>query len=334
MHHRTTRRDMLRMGVGVGVALSAPTILRAAPPKLSYISFGARNSLWSEPFTLLADALDKATNGEVLIEFTGGPEVVGAVQAVEAVGNGVFDVVHTAPSYYAATMPSAIALSSGTAEGYDFLMEGDNYAYIDGLHREKLGVSMLGMGTSGSKFGIFSKGEPTDLSYYKGKKMRSLPIHDALFRNLEAVPVTLAPSEVYTSLERGLVDGFAWPLIALFENGYHEHAKFLLGAYYFEARTPTMINAAKFDGLGAEVQTALRQASAEADAAMRVRVQEKSAEELGAMEAQGLKIVPLPDDVTTDFVAMAEGTLWDKIIADAPEEGAEFKRIFEQAVNK
>ncbi len=35
-----------------------------------------------------------------------------------------------------------------------------------------------------------------------------------------------APGEVYTALERGVVDGYGWPITGIFDLGWHEKTKY------------------------------------------------------------------------------------------------------------
>ena len=60
----------------------------------------------------------------------------------------------------------------------------------------------------------------------RGLKLRIAPIYRDFFQKLGASVVQIAPGEVYTALERGVVDGYGWPLIGIFDLGWHEKTKY------------------------------------------------------------------------------------------------------------
>ena len=86
-----------------------------------------------------------------------------------------------------------------------------------------------------------TRGRPDMTSeYFKGKKVRSIPLYDPILQELRrATPVTTSPAEAYTALERGVVDGLGWPDIGLFDYKFHEQAKFVMApSFYTTAHLP------------------------------------------------------------------------------------------------
>ena len=65
---------------------------------------------------------------------------------------------------------------------------------------------MLGMPLSGVGHVFQVRGKPEELSYFKGKKIRSIPLYDPILQSLGATPVTTSPAEAYIAMERGVVD--------------------------------------------------------------------------------------------------------------------------------
>ena len=44
-----------------------------------------------------------------------------------------------------------------------------------------------------------------------------------------------APGEVYTALERGVVDGYGWPIGGIFDLNWHERTKFRVDPGFYDA---------------------------------------------------------------------------------------------------
>ncbi|MFH1488424.1 MAG: ABC transporter substrate-binding protein, partial [Pseudomonadota bacterium] len=56
-----------------------------------------------------------------------------------------------------------------------------------------------------------------------------------------AAPVTTPPTEIYTSMERGVVDGFMWPNVGMVSFGLQEVTKYVLDPGVFQMEPATVI---------------------------------------------------------------------------------------------
>ena len=329
-----TRRKMLATTAGAVAAssmLGAP-LYGAGKKKLRYIAFINRNTVWGKPYDFLADEVARMSNGELEIEYAGGSDVIGGFDAPEAIANGVFDMSHSANSYFAGAMPSSISLASGNASADVLKSSGVLDAYADILMQQR-SVKMLGMPLSGVGYVLQVRGNPGELSYFKGKKIRSIPLYDPILEALGATPVTTSPSEAYTAMERGVVDGLGWPDIGLLDFKFYEQAKFVMLPDFYQLRTVTLINPNSFSSLPAELQTVLTEASASADAIGAKWAKEKRDAEHAEMEAAGVEFVSLSDAEGAQFRALTEEKLWDKVNSIAPEDAARLKPLYDAAAS-
>src|SRR5678809_1597424 len=55
-----------------------------------------------------------------------------------------------------------------------------------------------------------------------GLKIRITPVYRDFFQTIGASVMTTAPGEVYTALERGVIDGYGWPIHLLFDLNWQE----------------------------------------------------------------------------------------------------------------
>jgi TRAP-type C4-dicarboxylate transport system substrate-binding protein len=101
---------------------------------------------------------------------------------------------------------------------------------------------LLGVPLSGVGYVFQVRGKPSELSYFKNKKIRSIPLYDPILEALGAVPVTTSPAEAYTAMERGVVDGLGWPDIGLLDFKFYEQAKFIMAPTFYQLRTAHLIN--------------------------------------------------------------------------------------------
>jgi len=62
------------------------------------------------------------------------------------------------------------------------------------------------------------------------------------FQALNASVVTTPPGEVYTALERGVVDGYGWPIGGIFDLNWHEKTKYRIDPGFYDAEVSLIMN--------------------------------------------------------------------------------------------
>ena len=327
-----SRRKMLATTAGAVAASSALSmpLYAAGKRKLRYIAFINRNTVWGKPYDFLADEVSRLSNGELEIEYAGGSDVIGGFDAPEAIANGVFDMSHSANSYFAGAVPASISLASGNASPAALKSSGVMGAYSKMVMQQR-GVKVLGMPLTGVGYVFQVRGNPSELSYFKGKKIRSIPLYDPILESLGATPVTTSPAEAYAAMERGVVDGLGWPDIGLLDFKFYEQAKFVMLPDFYQLRTVTLMNPRSFKGLPTELQNVLLEASASADAIGNKWAKEKRAAEHAEMEAAGVEFVSLNDKEGKKFRALTEEKLWAKVTELAPGDSAKLRPLFDTA---
>ena len=302
----------------------------AGKRKLRYIAFINRNTVWGKPYDFLAAEVDRMSGGELEIEYASGSDVIGGFDAPEAIANGVFDMSHSANSYFAGAMPSSISLASGNASVEQLRNTGVLNAYAEILMKQR-GVMFLGVPLSGVGYVFQVRFRPNNISSFKGKKIRSIPLYDPILESMGAIPVTTSPAEAYTSMERGVVDGLGWPDIGLLDFKFYEQAKYILAPTFYQLRTATLMNPRSFKKLPASLQGVLIEACRSADAIGAKWAKEKRDAEHAEMGKHGVEIVSLSNSEAKSFLNLTEEKLWSKILSLDSTEGPRMKKLFEKA---
>src|SRR5690606_13005030 len=101
--------------------------------------------------------------------------------------------------------------------GWDLLNE---------VFNKKSGMQLIAWAEGGTKYNMyltvkpkFDKDGVPDLS---GIKMRATGTYRPLFKALGASTINMKSSEIYTGLERGVVQGFGWPETGVPALGLHK----------------------------------------------------------------------------------------------------------------
>ena len=330
----TRRRFVWSAAAGGLVAASTPLFSKRAASagkvKIGYISIHNPQSFWAKFFFELQKQAKAHSDGDLMIEWAGGPETMPPLQAPDAISKGVFDMCLSTFGFYGNAIPEGVGLQIEVASA-KALRQSGALEYMDSIHRKKLGVTIIGLPSSGAGYGVFTAKPIRHLSDFKGLKIRSLGLQVAMLKKLGCSTVAIRPSETYAALERGVVEGLTWPVVGAIEFRYHEVAPNLLQPNYYHSMVDHMVNAKRFDGLPKDIQKAFLDASEATDAWGLALTQKTAVTEREAMKKQGLVENHLPADEGKEFLDIAVNAGWDKVIKDAPDTGPKLRDLMIKA---
>ncbi len=203
---------------------------------------------------------------------------------------------------------------------------------MDELHRQKLPVRLLGSPQGGVGYVVISRAPLRTLEDFKGKRFRSLPLYDPVFKGLGAATVTTPPSEAYGAIERGVVDGLGWTEYGIEEYRFHEHAKYILQPTFYTVRANHVANLAAWNALPPAMQKAVEDASAATDVWGERWTREQRDKERGAMLAKGAQLVALSEDEGKRLHQIADDGMWATLGRTAPQNAPKLKDLFHKAM--
>ena len=136
---------------------------------------------------------------------------------------------------------------------------------INKIWNEKANMQYLGRVIDYTPFHLYltKKIDKPDLT---GLKIRITPVYRDFFQALGATVVQTAPGEVYTALERGVVDGYGWPIDGIFDFNWQEKTKFRVDPGFYSAEVSLVMNLDKWKSL-----SQAQQGPADAPASSRTR---------------------------------------------------------------
>ena len=212
--------------------------------------------------------LEELTNGELKIDPLPTKSVVPHRETIDAVANGILDGDMNAIAYFAGRDP-AFAIMGDLIAGYDtpkqyqeYCMHGGGKEMLQKIYDKILPgkILVLGCGPYG-KEALVSKVPIKGVADLKGVKIRSPEgLAADVFRRAGASPSSIPFSEVYTSLEKGIVDAAdASVYINNHASGFHKIAKYpLYPGIHSMANLQTIINKKVFNKLSKQNQVALK----------------------------------------------------------------------------
>jgi C4-dicarboxylate-binding protein DctP len=149
---------------------------------------------------------------------------------------------------------------------------------------------ILGLAYWDNGFKVMSANKPLkEVKDFRGQKMRiqSSKVLDAQMRTLGANPQVMAFSEVYQALQTGVVDGTENPPSNLYTQKMHEVQKYVTLSDHGYLGYAVIVNKAFWEGLPADVRTALEAAMAEATTYANEIAKQENDEALAKVKASG-----------------------------------------------
>jgi TRAP-type transport system periplasmic protein len=206
-------------------------------------------------------AVERESGGSIKIDYRGGPEAIPTEDQFAGVVDGLVDIGFNVPTYYLNEVPTGNTMHlSPFSPGEE--RENGYFEYLDERHREA-GAAYLGRWMSAMPFYLWTNSEISSLDELSGMRMRTSPTYQQIFDALEVKAVNVVTPEVFTALERGVVDGFAFPLIGPRETGWLEVTKYLINAPFYNQNGAIVMNPEKLEELSDEQRQALTDATSQ-----------------------------------------------------------------------
>ncbi len=274
---------------------------------------------------MVKENVAKQYPGQLEIQYKGGPEVISNREQVEALRNGLIDMVFTTDGYYVSAVPEVNALSLTKIKPWEERTKGVN-EFLNKSHENKINSFYLGRMGSGIPFTLYLN-KPITSADLSGLKIRCSPTHINFLKKLGAQPLVIPPPDVYTALERGLADGFIWPAGLIRDWGWHEVTKYIVTTNFYMAVNVVLVNKDKWDKIPAHLQKLLIQTQEQAEHYAVERGQAHVDKEFAAFKKQGIKFIDLPANEAKKFTDTAYSELWAIVIKKAPEKGPKLKEM-------
>jgi TRAP-type transport system periplasmic protein len=266
---------------------AAPSPASAQEVVLKAVTAWSRNLPFVDQYIEWIKRVNDKGKGRIRIDYVGGPEVYPSFEQLEPLKRGVFASIITSTAYVAGALPELNATWFGFGASPAELRASGLVAALDKVTREKHGVTVTGLPLQ-MQFNLYLK-RPIEGANLSGLKLRSTPIYDPVLKGLGAATVTIPPADLLTALETGIVDGFAWPAVAVTGPGYARAVKYKVTPPWWVGTDVALMNARAFDALSPELQKLLVDAMIEVEKEVPAYYLAKEKEEDAAMAKMGIQ---------------------------------------------
>ena len=259
----------------------------------------------------IVEKINQACAGELVWTHLGGPEVIPGLDQYEAVMSGSLDASFLVSAYYTSQVPEAYCMNLSQISPMEE-RESGFFDLMDEVHREANTV-WLGRWHVHDGFYIWPNEPVKTLADLKGKKIRGGGIcYDPWFEKIGVTGVQIPSPDTYSALQRGVVDGFAWPCLGMVATGWTEVTKNCVdhGVYPW-SNAGIIINLDKWNSIPKRTQDKLLNAIAEMEYDMVPYYQNLCKEERDTGKADGVSFAKLPAEEAKWYVDIAYEADWE-----------------------
>ena len=269
----------------------------------------------TKSFIKFIDKANAAAKGQFKIRFMGGPEVTRPREQPAAMRNGLFDMVYGPPGYYLGLFPEG-----DFTHGFKTPMEAranGGYAMIRKAMKAKMGARFVARFDSGLGLYIFLNDAPKRTASggisLKGLKLRGSPAYRNFIKDLGGTVVVMRPSQVYTALERGVIDGTGFSLTDIRDRGLHKFIKYRIDPPFTYAGIALIMNQKKWDAMPRKSQALLDKLAAEYEIESRNKWITKTKLEEVELAKLGVKTVALKGKAANEYVELFMKGPWGRM---------------------
>ena len=298
---------------------------------LTLVSSWNRQQNFTALFMKYVESVNEAGRGIVQINFLGGPEVMPQRQLFYALRRGVIDMAFGGITYYRGVLPEGDAIFASTITPMDARENGA----LDALQpywEKRVNARLIGWMQSGVGINIYLIDPPhfrdngmPDLS---GLKIRTSPSNREILTRLGGRAIQIPVKEIYTALQRGLVDGLAFTTTGMPDLGIQRFIHYRIDPAFLQLAICLQINLDRWKSLSQEARAILEEQAAIYERQGRQDFFAVQDRELEFLQQQGLQAAPVPNGYADAYRSLAHEVVWQRLAERQPDSAAHLKPIF------
>jgi TRAP-type transport system periplasmic protein len=274
-------------------------------------------------------AVQDASKGSMKFSVSG-PETVPPFEQLQPVSSGAFQMLFTHSAYHTGNTSFSLPIDGLKGDSKTW-REAGLYQLID-KHYARFGLKLIFMAKSpdGTGYQVLLRNPVGPSGDLQGRKIRGTQTYSGILTALGASPVVLPPAEIYTALEKGVVDGAAWPVIGVQDYRWNEVAKHLMRptfgitAYFF------FVNLNAWNAMPEAQKTLLLEEGKKVEASWPDEWARLQKAEEAALLSKGMQISELGAAQKGKVGAAFEKGLWDLAASKEPGPVGELREFARQ----
>ncbi len=266
---------------------------------------------------MFAKKVEQKSNGRLVIDYLGGPEVIGGFDQPGAISTGVVDLGGIPGTYIAsmAKATNAVQLLIGTPQE---LRQRGWFEVLNGL-LATVNLYELGALDFPNDRYLWSRVPIRKVADVKGLKLRAIGTDANFARALGASPLTIPLGDIYTAQERGLVNGHFIGVLTEVTLKLYEVSKYVVNhTIYSGGDLALVINLDRLNRLPADLQKIVKDSMIETEVESIPMKQAIADEGLKTIRAAGVEFVTFSPEDKAKYLELFYESNWKEIVKDDP----------------
>lgn len=317
-------RKTFAIGCAVLTTSWAVATVQAQEITLKAVNAFPEGTYYARNFERFVKKVNDEGKGIVQINYIGGPKAIPTFEQANALRGGVVDLANTTASFTASVVPEGLALNYSPLTMAQMRRNGV-LDYLNKIYLDK-GLYYFARTGEGIQYYLYSN-RRIDSIQLDGMKLRGAPVYRDFFQKIGASVIQIAPGEVYTALERGVVEGYGWPLIGIFDLGWQEKTRFRIepGFYYIELGV--VFSANTWRRLTPAQRQFLDRQAAWLESLNGDMAAKDAPAEIKRQQAAGIQVHTLAPEQAKALVRTANDAAWNAVVAASPAHGAKLREM-------
>jgi TRAP-type C4-dicarboxylate transport system substrate-binding protein len=303
--------------LALGAALLACSLgALAAETTLKVVTVFPRNHTFNIPVFEMLNEVNAKGKGVLQFQYIGGPEAVPVTEQLAALQRGVFDIFVGPASYYDGQVPETGAHNASNKSAMQLRKDGA-LEVMNQAFNKKANAQYLAYLGSGYTFYIFLKQEPKKNAAggfdLQGLKVRGPSIYRPFYDTQGITAVNVQVPEMYSALERGVIEGIGFPLMGLTNFGWEKQVKYRLMPGFWQGDIALVANLDTWKKLDGKQKDLLQKSAVDTERKAHEFFQQESRREEQKLAAAGMKDLQPSAAEGRKYAAAAHDSLWEQL---------------------
>jgi TRAP-type C4-dicarboxylate transport system substrate-binding protein len=309
MSHKST------LAIVAGAATFAvASIAQAAPVTLKVTTCLARNHDYTQAFMQTFVEPLNAKKADVRLAYLGGPEVTPFKEQASALKRGLVDMILCPGAYYGGLFGEA-RIPGAQNVSIEEMRKNGAWDMMEQAWNANANAHILGwVFSEGQIFYTYFLVKPKESTKtgldLTGLKIRSTGLYNPFLVAMGATTIVMAPGDVYAGLQRGVVDGLAWPWGSVAKYGWQKFLKYRVTPDFFGPSQPLLVNLDKWKSLSKEQQDMLTKQARDFERDGGAIVVKKGKEDDEKLKQAGVEDIDLTGAVRAAYLKTIYDAKW------------------------
>ncbi len=258
------------------------------------------------------DMVKEASKGRITMSFSG-PEVVKFKQQLQPTSRGVFDINLSVAPYYFGTTSVLMAYFAMPADT-ELWREKGYWQFAD-KELNRFNLTMLAHPLGGSSDDVFHMllKEPVKpvAKPLAGRKLRGNIFYKPIIEPLGGSIVTLSGGEIYSALQKGVVEGAAWPVLGAVNFKWYEVTRYMTRPRFGASPYQVYMNTDRLNKLSRDDRALLLKVGRALEQETPGVFDRATSEEIRKLKEFGIKETHLDPKVAEDLAKGWKIGVWD-----------------------